>query len=205
MAEKKPRITAALLPLLLALAACTPQHTQQTAQRWLEQTGLATDHQVRRDHSWVLPTQARIYLAYPSLTPLPPSGPLHRTQWQLSQAFKQQLSLRFAGVVAAAEEESVGAALKSARSSGQDFLLYPQLTAISANPQAAEPDPEAGRNHVQCQLLVFDTRSKRLLDRLSINSEQGYFDLSRQEPQRLFAPAVARALERLVGEAPAGL
>lgn len=188
-----------VLPLIVHLSGCTASYSRELGRESLAATHLTDHYVLKRENNWVLPRHSKLYLVYPDVGLIDEGQPITRTQFQLAEQVKTQFSRRFANSVNQPEPASLPQTFKDAQQLNADFLLVPQLIAISANPYA-ENTGKTAKNSWQLNFKIYDARSKKLLDALSMDGAQGLLNLSKQEPERLFAKGVEQAAQALAGE-----
>ena len=196
----------ALLLLMALQCGCTAQYSRELSRETLVATHLSDHYTLKRERNWVLPQHSKIYISYPDVNLLEEGQPITRTQFQLSQQIKIQFTQRFPGCITQSEPESVPQSFKEAQQLNADFLLAPQLIAISDNPYAEGANNNAGRaqkntkGHWQLNFRLYDARSKKLLDTLRVDGNQGILNWRKQEPAQLFAEGIHKAAGALAGE-----
>lgn len=191
-----------ILCCVSVLAACTPQYTREQTRAVLADSRLLEHQTVARENTWVLPQSAKLLLAYPHLGQVDQSRRLNRTQYALAELLKNGFSRYFPATVSAVEAQTLGEALSDARRRTQDFLIYPELLAISQNAKAVSEgghSAPAEKNTMDFNLRIYDVRSRKLVDTVKVTSGQGLLDFSSREPQVLMEKAIEAAVKSLAG------
>lgn len=185
---------------VIALSGCTAQYTKEIAKESLVAAELTDQVQLKREHNWVIPSRSKLYLAYPDVGLIDEDQPITRTQFELAQLVKIHFTRYFANSVSQPDANSLAQTFKEAQQQNADFLLVPELITLSANPHA---DGERKRipNQMQLSFRLFDVRSKKLLDSLSVQGQQGMLNWKKQQPAVLFKSGVQQAASALAGEA----
>jgi hypothetical protein len=181
------------------LQGCTANYSRELAQDSLAAASLSDHYELTRQHNWVLPQSSKLYLAYPDASLIDEEQPISRTQFQLAEQIKIQFTRRFAGSLSQVEAVGLAQTFKDAQRVQADFVLLPQLVAISANPYA-EGAPKKVNNSWQLNIRLYDARSKKLLDTLKMEASQGVLNRRKQEPAQLFAKGLAKAALALAGQ-----
>lgn len=188
-----------IISLCCGLLGCTAHYSRELASDSLAAAHLSDHYGLTREHNWVLPQHSKVLLAYPDVGLLDEDQPITRTQYQLAEQIKVQFTRRFANSVSQAEATRLPQSFKEAQQGNADFLLVPQLVTISANPYA-EAAQKTAHNSWQLNFRLYDARSKKLLDTLKMNAQQGLLNRRKQEPAELFEAGIAKAAAALAGE-----
>lgn len=198
------------LLLCLVNSGCTVAHTQQTSADLARQWGLADRAEVRRGGSWVLPAESHIYLAFPHSSEAQPQYP--RLLLSVADALQDQLGGRFTQLQSAPWLESKAQSWQYAAANAYDFLVLPELVGrsdhlsslreirqdwrvVSASSQDSE---KVGRDRLALRLQVFDVRSGRLLDTLTVNVVSSRIAWSERTPHLLAAQAASALADPLM-------
>lgn len=184
------------------LVSCTPRYTREKTQEVLADTRLVEYQQVRRENTWVLPQSAKLFIAYPHMGQADQSRRLNRTQHTLAELLKNGFGRYFPATIHSLDEQALSEALSDARRRTQDFLIFPELLAISQNPAAASKDTRPGltaKNNLDFNLRIYDVRSRKLVDTIKVTGGQGWLDFSTQEPQVLMEKSIDAAVKTLAG------
>lgn len=187
------------LAAVLVLSGCTAQYAKELAKESLVSAELTDQVQLKREHNWVIPSRSKLYLAYPDVGLIDEDQPITRTQFELAQLVKIYFTQYFANSVSQPDVSSLAQTFKEAQQVNADFLLLPELIALSANPHA-EGERKRIPNRMQLSFRLFDVRSKKLLDSLRVQGEQGMFNWQKQQPAVLFKSGVQQAASALAGE-----
>lgn len=185
--------------LCIYLAGCTAQYSRDLTRDTLTAAHISDHYALTREHNWVLPQYSKLLLAYPDVSLLEDEQPITRTQYQLAEQIKIHFTRRFANSVSQSEPARLPQTFKDAQQVNADFLLVPQLVTISANPYA-EQTQKTAQNSWQLNFRLYDARSKKLLDTLKMQAQQGLLNRRKQEPAELFAAGITQAAQSLAGE-----
>lgn len=189
---------------------CTVAHTQQTSADLARQWGLADRAEVRRGGTWVLPAESHIYLAFPHSTETEPQYP--RLLLSVADALQEQMGGRFTQLQSAPWLESKAQSWQHAAGNRYDFLVLPELIArsdqlsslseirrdwrlVSASAQEAE---KVGRDRLALRLQVYDVRSGRLLDTITVNVVSSRMAWTERTPNLLAAQAASALADPLM-------
>ncbi|MEY4588279.1 MAG: hypothetical protein RL497_355 [Pseudomonadota bacterium] len=191
--------TTLTLVLCLFQLGCTAQYSRELSRDTLAAVHLSDHYELKRQHTWVLPHSSKLYLGYPDVSLLDEDQPITRTQFQLAQKIKQKFTQQFPGCMSQMEADSLTQTFKAAQQLNAEFLLLPQLMAISENPYA-EGQKEHSKGYWQLNFRIYDVRSKKLLDTLKMDGKQGVLNWRKQEPVQLVEAGITQAAQALAGE-----
>lgn len=195
--------------LCLITSGCTVAYTQQTSADLTRQLGFADRAEVRRGGSWVLPVESHIYLAFPQ-SPDRAQPPDTQSQYprlllSVADALQDQLGGRFTQLQSAPWLESRAQSWQHATGNAYDFLVLPELIGrsdllssmreirrdwrlISASAQDSE---QVGRDRLALRLQIYDVRSGRLLDTITVNAISSRIAWTERTPHLLAAQAAS--------------
>ncbi|MBB3168153.1 DUF4823 domain-containing protein [Simiduia aestuariiviva] len=158
----------------LWLAACTFNHTVNTAHDLLADLQMVERHSVQGTRAWVAPRNSAWFVAVPN------SGPEPEVDRALSQHLAAALRQQFATVLLASSATNPADAVQHARHNGVNFVIYPQLLfagdgAYSVTEWAARsPEADFGRDEVGVQLLIFDAYTGQLVDAVMLAVKESW-------------------------------
>lgn len=192
------------LPLWLFVTACTLRHTGEMSRQVASDLGLRRAMEVKRSAAWTLPDHAVVYLAEPEISPaLQKAYP--RLRLALDKALEAEVQERFYRFVRAEAGQTLPDAQSAALSQGCNLVLQLSLRRADENLSSATEwlddegfvDVETGRDRLRLILKVFDARSGRLLDTLSVDSRSGWWRWREHQVAELVEPALVAMFEHL--------
>lgn len=183
--------------LAYLLVGCTLAHTRQSSGDIARQLGMADQAQVQRGGNWVLAANSRVYLAFPQ-SPETVHQTYPRLALSVFDALQEHLSGHFAQVQLAPWQESRDDSWQRAAEQSVDFLLVPHILAredqlssvreIHRDWQVSSAyggERRVGRDRVSLRLQVYDLRSRRLLDTLTVHVVSSRIAWAERTPQIL--------------------
>lgn len=193
--------------------ACTINHTsQKTAQ--LKQSLYMNDKlDIKRRAQWVLPTQSRIYIAYPSLG-FNHESSYPRLRSELANNLRLQAQLRYPNVRIADLRQNIDASWHEARINQADFLfdirvnqaqekissVYERrasLGFLQEQDDGAIAKAPRGRDQLGLVMHIYDVRSGQLLDTVEVNAKSAWTHRQNWAPITMANKAIMLAFDSL--------
>jgi len=165
--------------------------------------GLRSSLDVSRSASWTLPDHAVIYLAEVGISRSLQPNP--RLRLELNRVLETEVQERFARYRMADAGQSLHGSLSAAAFQNCDLLLQLSLQDVHDNLSSVTEwrndrgfmKAKTGRDRLSLVLKIFDVRSGRLLDTLSVHSRSGVWRWREHPVTELLEPALAAMFEQL--------
>ncbi len=195
-----------LVPFVWGLNACTYQYTAATADKSLQYARLKDKFSVNRNADWVVHSNTAITLAHPVQVQsknMPRN--LHALYQSLDIALKQVFPTYSTHIQAVSLDE----ALQLAKADASELLFWPSLVLVE-NKLNTEQELREGKtlsdaqsygpDRAVFQVLIYEVRTKRLIDVGSIVSRGRMFAPNDSLPLNLYRDAALHYIHAITGK-----
>ncbi len=195
-----------LAPFFLGLNACTYQYTVATADKTLEYARLKNNFTVNRNADWVVHGNTVITLAHPVQVQ---SKSMPRNLHTLYQSLDIALKQVFPSYSTHSESVSLDEALQLAKADSSELLFWPSLVLVEnklnteqelREGKALSDAQSYGPDRAVFQVLIYEVRTKRLIDVGSIVSRGRMFAPNDSLPLDLYRDAAKHYIHAITGK-----
>jgi hypothetical protein len=174
----------------IGLTGCTYSYTKDVTHSLLQQAGWGDGVASARTQGFTLPTGTSMYIVYPRSSPkLERKVPRFSTK--LQEALLEAAQSRGLKGIVGDYQQGVDEALDDARVYDSDFLLSVTVTDLESGTK-----PRKHNDGFELHLTLYDVRSQRLLDTLTISTKRGLSPAERSNDALIYTSANA-VLDRL--------
>ncbi|MFT5084338.1 MAG: hypothetical protein ACI9Y1_002392 [Lentisphaeria bacterium] len=193
-----------LIAAAVIITGCTAQYTRHILSQALADVNLAGEHQINRNVMWTVNAQTSVYLGKPVAID---AGEHGRALNVIYNELRMSLHQAFPELQTLDEDLTLAQAFLLASARGCDLLLFPKLVTLEDNLNTFQELQEGGSLHpgkviapdrIALQVLIYEVRTKRLIDVSTLKSHNNLF--SNSEPTKLFHKAVKRYVLALSGK-----
>ncbi|GAA6152592.1 DUF4823 domain-containing protein [Pseudoteredinibacter isoporae] len=193
----------ALLLGVLSCTACTPQYTQNVAQKIPDYLQLRDKVYIERQQQWRLNTHTPLYIAMAKNDLIP------RTELTITENLYDALLEQFPLSRASSNPATLGEALASARLMRMPITVYhhlsimdDQLSSWREYDEDMDSGKSLGRDRVRLQIQLYDSYSGKLLDSAILDSVSRRIAWSHITPLELLKQASAQYAQQLAMVSP---
>lgn len=195
--------------LALVMTACTSQYTAQLASQALTDVHLKSSYKIDRQSEWVIHSTTAIFLAWPSQLEDSETQARGRHLDSLFASLRLGLEQAFPAFHCAQRALSLPEAFVLAEQASSGLLFWPKLVAVENrlnSPQelvegrALHPGSQYGNDAAVFQVLVYEVRTRRLIDVATVFSRSHLFADTDSQAINLLDQAVKHYVYTITGK-----
>ncbi|MEH6556812.1 MAG: DUF4823 domain-containing protein [Oceanicoccus sp.] len=171
------------LIVLLSLTACQPAFTARQTDYYAGQMGIKNSFDIKRWHNTVLSPASNLVVVCQSTE--------RNDQTSFSQTVANGLSPYFQSVTGGYSAESLQSAQTLSKQDNSHYLVFVQVTDTDSV-FASRQDETGGGSFSEIHLLltIIDIVSGSTVDKITLSSDTGYFDILGDDKDELLAKAL---------------
>ncbi len=194
------------VPFFWGLNACTYQYTVATADKTLQYARLKENFSINRNADWIVHGNTAITLAHPVQVQ---SKNMPRNLHTLYQSLDIALKQVFPSYSTHSQSVSLDKALELARSDSSELLFWPSLVLVEnklnteqelREGKALSDAQSYGPDRAVFQVLIYEVRTKKLIDVGSIVSRSRMFAPNDSLPLDLYRGAARHYIHAITGK-----
>jgi hypothetical protein len=176
-------VTLLIVTVLLLLTACQPSFTAHQIDYYAGQVGVTSSFDIRRSRNAVLSTSSNLVVVCQSTE--------RDDQASFSQTVANGLSPYFESVTGGFSADSLQSAQTLSKQGNAHYLVFVQVTGTDSV-FASQQDETGGESFSEIHLLltIIDIVSGSVIDKITLASDTGYFDILGDDKNELLAKAL---------------